>query len=104
MKNNDCYYGYSTFGSAGTLSVRADGRIQLAAIDDFGQMNISKWLTDKNWYCPNLPSTMKVAYVIPKECMDDFSRALEVYQDIEFVDETDHYSIYVSEINHSNLN
>lgn len=101
MQEHNCYYGYSSFSSAATLSVRSNDRIQIAALDDFELMNISKWQTDTNWYVPNLPTNMPTAYIIHRSWSDDFIPTLESHSDIILIGETENYIIYYSDTNYS---
>lgn len=103
MEEHNCYYGYSSFSSAATLSVRSNDRIQVAALDNFELMNISKWQTDANWYVPNLPTDMPTAYIIHRSWSDDFIPTLESHPDIILIGETENYIIYYSDTNYSVL-
>lgn len=103
MEDYDCYMGYSSFESSARISVESNNRVQIAAIDDFSKMNISRWLTDENWYVPNLPQNMHTAYLIHSSWEETFDNMLDMHDDIILIGQAGDYKIYYSDINYSNL-
>ena len=66
-------------------------------------MNISRWLTDENWYVPNLAQNMHTAYLIHSSWEENFDNMLDMHDDIILIGQAGDYKIYYSDINYSNL-
>lgn len=101
MQENGIRYGYSTYDSANAMTVSCNGAVQISAVANLGTMEICKWLTDKNWYVPQLPVEMETAYIIPTEKTGEFQSVLEQHDDIKQALQTEQYTVYVSPHNYT---
>lgn len=102
IEENNCKYCYTSFENANSLTVLSDGKVQGAAIDDFSKMNISKWLTSTDWYCPDAEYDLPTAYLITESTQESFDEFMSNHTDITLLLETDNYKLYYSPCNYSN--
>lgn len=95
-------YAYSGFEQANCITVMADGKIQVSAIDSFEDMRICKWLTSNKWYVPNVPKESKTAYAVTDYRLEEFAPFLEEHaKDLEFKTKIGIFNIYGSDYNYS---
>ena len=103
IEDHNCRFCYSSFNNANNLTVISNGKVQGAAIDDFSKLNISKWLTSTDWYCPNADYNAPTAYLMPKYADYSFDKMCSMHNDISIILETDNYILFYSPHNYSNL-
>ena len=103
IEDHNCQFCYSSFNNANNLTVISNGKVQGAAIADFSKLNINKWLTSTDWYCPNADYNAPTAYLMPKYADYSFDKMCSMYNDISIILETDNYILYYSPHNYSNL-
>lgn len=103
LEEKNCKYCYTSFENANSLTVLSNGKVQGAAIDDFSEMNISKWLTSTDWYCPNAEYDAPTAYLITASAQESFDGFMSEHNDITILLETENYKLYYSPHNYSNL-
>lgn len=82
------------------MTVSVDGRVQISAME-LTDMKICPWTTDRKWYPPYLSENMNTAYIIRKDKEDDFLETLEKHENIEEMYQTDHYIVYMSDMNYT---
>jgi len=103
MAENDVHYGYAVFGIADEMTARCDGRVQVSAVADLGKLNINRWQSSKQWYCPFVDENTPAAYIVNKSELDQFKPQLEQHPDIRLAMETEHYNVYYAEHNYSSM-
>ena len=103
IEDHNCQFCYSSFNNANNLTVISNGKVQGAAIADFSKLNINKWLTSTDWYCPNADYNAPTAYLMPKYADYSFDKMCSMHNDISIILETDNYILYYSPHNYSNL-
>lgn len=95
---------YSTFENANEMTVLANGKVIVAAVDSVSNMGICRWMTSTDWYVPNVPFEAKTAYVIPESDMEAFAEFLALHgDDMQFETQIGRFSIYSSDYNFSRM-
>ena len=95
---------YTNFDHANTITVINDDKVQVSAVSSFSSMEISKWLTSKNWYVPSIPMNSKTAYIVSDYRLEEFKEFLEKHRDtVKFEVRIGEFNIYGSEYNYSKL-
>lgn len=95
---------YATFEHANMMTVLANGEVRVYPVATVENMDICKWMTSTDWYCPNLPYEQETAYIITDVEMDTFQKFLDQKEEfIHIVKKIGKYSIYISDKNYSNL-
>lgn len=94
---------YATFENANSMTVIADGKVQVVPVASVDKMDICKWLSSSEWYVPAKPYHSTTAYVITESEMEEFEQFLEGKEEtVSKVGQIGKFSIYVSEYNYSN--
>lgn len=95
---------YADFERANLITVFNDGKIQVAAVNSFANMEVCKCLSSRNWYVPNAPKESKTAYIVSDYRLPEMEEFLREHQDeVEFKTKIDIYNIYGSDYNYSKL-
>lgn len=102
MVSNDIYYAYADYLDANALTVYSDGKVQVSSII-LETLNMCWWTTDKNWYVPNLPQDMQTVYIVNKENIKRFASETKKMIEVKEIFETEHFVLYMSEENYSEL-
>ena len=96
--------GYATFLQANTMTMYANGRIRVAAVDQPARMNVCKWMTSTDWYVPNMDFEEKTAYIVTEHELEGFQSFLEEHKDTVWEEtKIGNYYIYGSDYNYSTL-
>lgn len=103
LEENGIVMAYAAFENANSMTVIADGRVQVAPVASVAKMNICKWLSSSEWYVPAQPYHNTTAYVITESEMEEFEQFLEEKgETVKKAGQAGKFSIYVSEYNYSN--
>ena len=95
---------YTGFEFANIITVANDGKIQVSAISSFSNMEISRWLTSKRWYVPNVPRESKTAYLVTEAKLEEFAPFLEAHkEELEYKTKIGWFYIYGSDYNYTKL-
>lgn len=94
---------YADFERAGTITAYIDGKIQVAAVNTFSQMDVCKSLSSRKWYVPNVPKESKTAYIVTPYKMAEMEEFLKTHPDVELKEQIGIYSIYGADYNYSKL-
>lgn len=100
MQEEDYFYGYATFDDANKFTMQADGRVQVAPLDDIVELLPCKWASDATWYPPYVDEDEKVVFIFKKIRMEEFQAVLDKYPDIKPEFETENYMIFSSPRNY----
>lgn len=104
LEEKDLPIAYATFENANTMTALSNGAVRVYPVASAEKMDICKWMTSTDWYCPNMPFKQKTAYVITDAEQDCFAVFLEDKSgSVEEAGKIGKYTIYVSECNYSNL-
>lgn len=99
MEREGLAYGYAEFWDAARICVLSDGRITMGHSYQMEQLQMYWWLTNTEWYVPNLPEDMKTAYVVRTADREGFLAQFEDPDIIQPEFENDSFTVYVSEKN-----
>lgn len=103
LEEKDIRMAYATFENANSMTVIADGRVQVVPVASVDKMDICKWLSSSEWYVPAKPYHSTTAYVITESEMEEFEQFLEGKKEtVSKAGQIGKFSIYVSEYNYSN--
>lgn len=91
--------GYAEFWDASRICLISDGRITMGHSYQMEELGMYWWLTNVNWYVPNLPEDMKTAYVVKLEDREGFLAQFEDPAVMELGFENDRFAVYVSDKN-----
>lgn len=94
---------YADFERANTITVYNDGKIQVAAVNSFTNMEVCKCLSSQKWYVPNVPKESKTAYIVSPYRMPEMEEFLKGHPEVELKTQIGIYSIYGSDYNYSKL-
>lgn len=95
---------YATFENANTMTVLSNGAIRVYPVASVEKMDICKWMTSTEWYCPNMPFEQKTAYIITDSEEDGFTLfTSDKERIVNEVERIGKYTVYVSDYNYSNL-
>lgn len=100
MEGEDYFYGYATFDDANKFTMQADGRVQVAPLDDIVELLPCKWTSDATWYPPYVDKDEKVVFIFKKIRLGEFQAVLDKYPDIKPEFETENYMIFSSPRNY----
>ncbi len=104
LKERGLSTAYATFENANTMTVLSDGIIHVYPVATVEKMDICKWLTSTDGYCPNIPFESSTAYIITDREKEYFSIFLnEKSRKLKEAGKIGKYTIYVSDYNYSNL-
>lgn len=92
-------YGYAEFWDAARICVMSDGRITMGHSYQIEQLRMYWWLTNINWYVPNLPEDMRTAYVVRTADREGFLAQFEDPSVMELGFENESFAVYVSDKN-----
>ncbi len=96
MEQKGYGYGYSTFEHANTITVLANNKIQVRALNNMMDLEGSKWLSDKIWYPPFKKESGPVCYIFTDGLKGEFDKFLEK-EDPQIIENVSigSYKIYV---------
>lgn len=95
---------YSSFEQSNTMTSMCNGRVQVSPVASFEKMDVCKWMSSTDWYCPNVPFEEKTAYVVSEYFLSEFEKFREKHEDtIVFETKIGQYYIYGSDYNYSTL-
>ncbi len=103
MKSEGLTYGYAEFWDADRLAIVSGGELIFGCSYDMQALEMYWWLTNTDWYPPNLPEEMTTAYVVRRGKEDGF---LAQFEDKNVVRETfsnDGFTLYVSDHNYVSI-
>lgn len=104
LEEKDYEQGYATFLQANTMTVYANGRIRIAAVDQPTRMNACKWMTSTDWYVPHVEFEEKTAYIVTEHELESFKIFLEEHKDAVWEEiQIGKYYVYGSDYNYSTL-
>ncbi len=104
LEENNLPIAYATFENANTMTVLSNGAIRVYPVASVEKMDICKWMTSTDWYCPNMPYEQKTAYVITDAEKDRFAAFLnEKGSNVAEAEKIGKYTVFVSDYNYSNL-
>ncbi len=98
MSSENCDYGYSNFDHANSMTVTCNEKVMIRAVNSFGEMEGSKWLSDKTWYPPFKDSSEPVCYVVSNARKDEFMEFVSLKNPI-IIDQREigSFTIYVTD-------
>jgi hypothetical protein len=104
LAENEYLTAYATFENANKMTVLSNGSVRVYPVATVEKMDICKWMTSTDWYCPNMPYEHKTAYVFTEAEKEEFGRFLDGKQDsVKEAARIGKYNIYISDYNFSNL-
>lgn len=104
LEENEYKRAYTNFDNANTMTSMCNGRVQVSPVASFEKIDVCKWMSSMDWYCPNVPFEEKTAYIVSEYFLGDFEKFQEKHQnEIEFETKIGQYYIYGSEYNYSVL-
>lgn len=104
LEENDYTRAYSTFDNANTMTSMCNGRVQVSPVASFEKMDVCKWMSSTEWYCPNVPFEERTAYIVSEYFLGDFEKFQGKHpNEVEFETKIGQYYIYGSEYNYSTL-
>lgn len=99
MIDADIEYGYAEFWDAERITMVVDGAVTMGCAYGMEDLKMYWWLTSKQWYPPNLPTDMKVAYVVKISKKDAFLGQFGDASLMELQFENERFAVYVSDKN-----
>lgn len=104
LRENDYPLAYASFDAANAMTVLSNGEVRVYPVATLEKMDICKWMSSTDWYCPNMPYEQKTAYVVSTAQEEEFGRLLEGKDAlVQEVGQVGWYKIYASDCNFSNL-
>lgn len=104
LMENDYKTAYTTFDYANMITLLANGKVGVYAIDTFEKMNVCKWLTSTLWYPPNKPVNEKTAYIVAEARAEEMNHFMEEHPgEMKEIAEIGKYVIYESLYNYTEL-
>ncbi|MCM1135846.1 MAG: hypothetical protein NC400_09770 [Clostridium sp.] len=95
---------YASFESANKMTVLSNGKVRVYPVASVEKMDVCKWMTSTNWYCPNMPFEQKTAYIATESEIDAINNFLAGKEaSVQKSEKIGKYYIYVSDYNYSNL-
>lgn len=99
MEQKGLDWGYAEFWDAARISLISDGRITMGHSYQMEELGMYWWLTNVNWYVPNLPEDMRTAYVVKTADREGFLAQFEDPAVMELGFENERFAVYISDKN-----
>ena len=98
MLENGYEYGYSTFDFANAMTVVCNDKVKIRAVNSFGELEGSKWLSDSTWYPPTKDASSPTCYVVSNPRLEEFGQCLDRERPtILYKKEFDDFVVYVTD-------
>lgn len=99
MEQQGLFMGYAEFWDAARISLISDGRITMGHSYQMEALGRYWWLTNVNWYVPNLPEDMRTAYVVKTADRENFLAQFEDPAIMKLGFENESFAVYISDKN-----
>jgi len=104
LEENGYKRAYTNFDNANTMTSMCNGSVQVSPVASFEKMDVCKWMSSTEWYCPNVPFEERTAYIVSEYFLGDFEKFQEKHpNEVEFETKIGQYYIYGAEYNYSVL-